>query len=60
MVSETPTERAVMLGNMDLLTYAIKVGHKVLYTVEHFGKEYVWMRDPEGTLYMEKLPDAGQ
>lgn len=33
---------------------------EVLFTTEHFGKEYVWMKDIDGHVYMTRLDEEGQ
>lgn len=32
-------------------------GCKLLFKTYHFGKPYVWMKDPYGSTFMERLPD---
>jgi hypothetical protein len=37
-------------------TYA---GQKILFVTELFGKEYFWMEDGDGTIYLVKLGEDG-
>lgn len=37
---------------------ATSIGHKALFVTQLFGKTYVWMRDNEGTIYLERAHDA--
>jgi hypothetical protein len=39
------------------LKLLLDAGCKFLFATEHFGKPYVWMRDPHGSTFMERLPD---
>lgn len=37
------------------IQYATRLGHKILFKTVLFEKEYVWMQDHEGTIYLEPL-----
>lgn len=33
-------------------------GQKILFVTEKWGKEYVWLQDVDGTVYMVRLIDG--
>lgn len=33
---------------------------EVLFATVLFGKDYVWMKDVDGTIYLNRLDDEGQ
>jgi len=43
---------------MQYLTALVDAGCKIDFRTELFGKPYVWMRDPMGNTFLERLPDA--
>lgn len=47
-------KNTVEVSNAFIL-YATKLGHKILFRTSLFGKDYVWMKDQEGTIYLERL-----
>lgn len=36
------------------------MGQKVLYLTTLFGKQYFWMQDGDGVVYLAKVGDDGQ
>jgi hypothetical protein len=39
------------------LKMLLDAGCKFKYRTEMFGKPYVWMTDPHGTWFVERIPD---
>lgn len=37
---------------------AIAAGHKVLFHTVLFGKDYMWLQDLDGTIYLERIEKA--
>lgn len=37
------------------LKHLINAGCKIVFATEIYGKEYVWMKDPAGTLFLERV-----
>jgi hypothetical protein len=52
-----------MVDIMDKDTWAnyfealIAGGCKVLFVTSHYGKPYVYLKDPEGKQFIERIPD---
>lgn len=36
----------------------LNAGCKMQFKTELFGKSYVWMTDPQGVTFLERIPDA--
>lgn len=42
----------------ELASAGVRLGHKAMFLTELFGKKYVWMRDHEGTFYLQKAGES--
>lgn len=40
------------------LNNLIEAGYKILYSTSHFGKAYIWLKAPDGSALMERVPPA--
>lgn len=56
MTDHLEAKRALDEAQYFYLQMLLDGGCKFVYKVIHFGKPYVWMKDVEGTLFLERVP----
>lgn len=37
------------------IAFAVNAGHRILFHTVLFGKDYMWMQDIDGTIYLERM-----
>lgn len=45
-------------AQMLYLQLLLERGCKFLFRTELFGKSYVWMKDPFGAIFLERIPET--
>lgn len=50
---EVDIAEAVVLDYLPM--HFSRAGHKFLFSTNLFGKDYAWLKDPYGTIYLEKI-----